>query len=249
MFKNIIPLAVIVALTLVANFFTKPSFAGGGNFKNTAAIKTIGPFGSVSIPFTIVSSAPKWNAANRSIRSKVVLDCRNTASCVLREKRVARILQQGEKKSFYNKLKLINSQVNKLVYYQSDLQTYRQKDHWAAPDESLRSGVGDCEDYAILKMALLQKLGIPAKAMSLVVLKDTKRNLYHAVLAVSTNKGTFILDNVQPKVMKDHQLPHYLPLYSFSENRSWIHGWKTVQKRQLALTKSINIVNILPGSS
>ena len=47
----------------------------------------------------------------------------------------------------------------------------------------------------------------------------------------------------------DSQLPHYLPLYSFSEKRSWIHGWKRSQKRQLALAGKLDLSSILPGES
>ncbi|MGI9355700.1 MAG: transglutaminase-like cysteine peptidase, partial [Rhizobiaceae bacterium] len=133
--------------------------------------------------------------------------------------------------------------------YRPDKDGYRSFDHWAAPSETIRQGFGDCEDYAILKMALLTEAGVPSGSMSLVVLKDVRRNLYHAVLAVHTTKGAFILDNNQKRVLADEQLPSYLPLYSFSQKRSWIHGWKRSQKTKLAQLNSLDLSKIQPGES
>ena len=48
--------------------------------------------------------------------------------------------------------------------------------------------------------------------------------VFHAVLAVSTGSGTFILDNTLNTVVLDTSLPSYVPLYSFSTDRAWIHG-------------------------
>ena len=64
---------------------------------------------------------------------------------------------------------LANRSVNRLISYQTDEQTYRKLDYWASPYESLERGFGDCEDYAILKMALLAKMGVPTNAMSMIV--------------------------------------------------------------------------------
>ena len=60
-------------------------------------------------------------------------------------------------------------------------------DYWAKPSEILAHRAGDCEDFAILKMAALLRAGIPAQSMSLVVLQDRRRKFFHAVLSVSTS--------------------------------------------------------------
>lgn len=182
-------------------------------------------FGSVSIPFANLPAAAKW----KTIRNGVVaadFSCTGGAACKLNDSKVAAILKGLDGKSFQEKLNHINNTVNRLVRYTPDSQQYGRNDYWAAPGTTLALGRGDCEDYAILKMALLRAYGVPADSMSVVVVKDTRRNLFHAILAVSTSKGHFILDNLRQNVPVDVAYSNYQPLYSLSSNRSWIHGRK-----------------------
>ncbi|MDN3721852.1 transglutaminase-like cysteine peptidase [Roseibium salinum] len=140
--------------------------------------------------------------------------------------------------------KKANRVVNQNIRYREDQVTYKRLDYWATADETVRNGAGDCEDFAILKYALLLEAGVPASSMSLVVLKDLKRDLFHAVLAVSTNKGHFILDNVASRVYLDKEVPHYRPMFSFSTDRSWIHGLPT----DAAPQRVSSLAQIAPGT-
>ena len=220
-----------------------------GSTKKRKSRGPSGLFGSVSIPFANIATAGKWNRARSGVTAAFNHNCGTSSRCKARKTTINRLIKRGTKMSFFQKLNIVNTEANRLIGYQPDVKTYRSRDYWALPSESMRKGLGDCEDYVILKMAMLRALKVPSKAMSLVVLKDTNRNLYHAVLAVSTNKGTFILDNVQKWVVMDKQLPHYLPLYSFSGKRSWIHGWKKSQKNRLAQANNLDFSNIMPGES
>lgn len=126
---------------------------------------------------------------------------------------------------FAHKVRTVNAIVNAHVTYRRDADNYGVVDHWATPGETLERGSGDCEDYAILKMALLARLGVPASSMSVVVLRDERRDVFHAVLSLRTNRGHLILDNVRDRVLMDRDLPHYLPLYSISAaGKGFIHG-------------------------
>lgn len=69
-------------------------------------------------------------------------------------------------------------------------------DEWKTPQAVMARG-GDCEDVAILKHALLSASGMPKERMRLVVLLAPAGA--HAVLAVSTDEGTLILDNLKPE--------------------------------------------------
>jgi hypothetical protein len=71
---------------------------------------------------------------------------------------------------------------------------------------------------------VLAKAGVPAKSMSLVVLRDERRNVYHAVLAIRTSHGSYILDNLHSAIRRDVELPDYMPLYSVSAGRGYIYG-------------------------
>jgi predicted transglutaminase-like cysteine proteinase len=50
--------------------------------------------------------------------------------------------------------------------------------------QTLGSGAGDCEDYAIVKYVVLRELGITADDPHLIVVQDKKRETGHAVVAV-----------------------------------------------------------------
>jgi transglutaminase-like putative cysteine protease len=140
----------------------------------------------------------------------------------------------------------INTAVNRLIDYRSDKDVYGKLDYWAAPVEILTKGKGDCEDFAILKMAALKAAGVPADSMALVILRDASRNFFHAVLAVSTNSGTYVLDNLRDAVLTDRQLPQYQALYSLSAQGAWVHGYK--RGSEFALQKRpTSLETVLPG--
>ena len=56
------------------------------------------------------------------------------------------------------------------------------------PAEILTRVSGDCEDFAILKMTGMIRAGIPANSLSIVVLRDNGRGVFHAVLAVTIER-------------------------------------------------------------
>ncbi|WP_428672116.1 transglutaminase-like cysteine peptidase [Roseibium sp.] len=181
-------------------------------------------FGSTAIPFANIANAKDWDRVrHRKIEALEAVTC-SSADCKARYAVLASYSRPDSGNSFFQKLDTVNRIVNRNIRYQEDQATYQRLDYWASPDEIARSGVGDCEDFAILKYAMLLEAGVPESSMSLVVLKDMQRNLFHAVLAVSTNKGHFILDNTVNRVYRDREIAHYRPMFSFSTDRSWIHG-------------------------
>jgi predicted transglutaminase-like cysteine proteinase len=153
-----------------------------------------------------------------------ISQCGAAGSCTDKNRLLARISQEAAGKRLVEKVAIVNSMVNNSIRYRGDQSLYGQVDYWATPSEILARASGDCEDFAILKMTALIRIGVPANSLSLVVLRDNGRNVFHAVLAVTTSAGSFILDNVRPKVAMDSDLPNYQPLYSLSGSRAWIHG-------------------------
>ncbi|NRG16411.1 transglutaminase-like cysteine peptidase [Rhizobiales bacterium] len=209
------------------NFTTKKSSNAGR-----------GVFGSVAVPFGSLPSKKDWQAVFPQVKRATFVDCASSANCNDRSLDLAKTVHSAKIMPFSQKLALINVAVNHAVHYVPDNLNYRKLDHWAKPDETLNAGRGDCEDYAILKMAALSAAGIPLNSMSIVVLQDTRRSLFHAVLAVSTNQGHYILDNLHDSVMKDSELGDYMPLYSMSAERSWIHGIRQSGKTIASLSSA-----------
>jgi predicted transglutaminase-like cysteine proteinase len=89
--------------------------------------------------------------------------------------------------------------VNRAIAERSDQEIYAISEFWTTP---LQSGLnsGDCEDYVLEKRRALVQAGLPASALSIAVV-DTARGETHAVLLVSTDKGDYVLDNLNAWVL------------------------------------------------
>ena len=205
----------------------------------TAAIIP-GVFGSVAIPMRNFPVAGRWAAVYGEIGG-----CNGAVDCGKNGSALAELTRSARDKKFLDKLDAVNRTINRLITYRKDEAVYGNIDYWATPAEILTRGVGDCEDFAILKMAALIEAGVPAQSMSMVVLQDRSRNVFHAVLSVATQSGTFILDNLSNTVARDAAYRSYVPLYSFSTDRAWIHGARTGSP-QIA-TANGNFTAIAPG--
>jgi len=63
---------------------------------------------------------------------------------------------------------------------------------------SLNVSKGDCEDYVLAKRHALIAAGVPASALSIVYVLAGGAG--HAVLAIHTDKGTYVLDNLNKSI-------------------------------------------------
>lgn len=109
-------------------------------------------------------------------------------------------------------------------------------DSWAPASQTLQRGTGDCEDYAIAKMKLLEAAGFDRRAMFLVIARDLVRQADHAVLAVRIGGELMILDNMTDRVLPSSSIADYRPIMSFNAYGRWTHGYrlKTPQPVQFA---------------
>lgn len=106
-------------------------------------------------------------------------------------------------------VKAVNVLINRWPY-RTDMDVWGVMDYWETPVEFFQKS-GDCEDFAIAKYFALRDLGFPASQMRIVVLKDTLRNLDHAVTAVYLDGDAWILDNLSNAVLSHKRLSHYRP--------------------------------------
>lgn len=123
------------------------------------------------------------------------------------------------------RVSLINRAVNRALDYRSDQQIFGRADYWANPNEVAALGVGDCEDFVIAKLWALRSIGLTPEQLQFVVIKDTRRNVLHAVLAVHLDGQTYILDSLSDKVATQRAFPNYKPIMSFAGNKSYLHGF------------------------
>ena len=110
-------------------------------------------------------------------------------------------------------LGIVNRAVNLSIAYMADSKQFGVDDYWATPFESFASGKGDCEDYAIAKLAVLRAANWPANDLRIVLLRDSLLREFHAVVAVRENGSWWILDNRTMAVIEDVKLAHYHPLF------------------------------------
>ena len=126
-------------------------------------------------------------------------------------------------------VKAVNVLINRWPY-RTDMDVWGVMDYWETPAEFFQKS-GDCEDFAIAKYFALRDLGFPASQMRIVVLKDTLRNLDHAVTAVYLNGDAWILDNLSNAVLSHKRLSHYRPQFSVNEEYRWAHLTPSAPKK------------------
>ncbi len=89
-----------------------------------------------------------------------------------------------------------NLSVNKRIKPMTDMQLYGVEEYWAYP-----TWAGDCEGYVLLKQRELQRAGFPITDLLITVVRKPDGE-GHAVLTVRTDRGDFILDNLNDKVVR-----------------------------------------------
>ena len=113
-------------------------------------------------------------------------------------------------------LDAVNRYFNRIPYAE-DSAVYGTADYWATPEEFMRRNVGDCEDYAIAKYTVLRALGWSADALRIVVIRDHKYRVNHAVLAANLSGQWHYLDNRATRVLELRDVPFYQPVYALNE--------------------------------
>ncbi len=74
--------------------------------------------------------------------------------------------------------------------------------------------MGDCEDYAIAKFALLLDAGVAEKDLKILLVRDTAVRQDHAVLAVRVDRHWLALDNRWSRLSETRDLPSFMPLFA-----------------------------------
>ena len=91
----------------------------------------------------------------------------------------------------WREMQRINSAVNQDIEPMTDVEHWGVIDRWDFADDKK----GDCEDYVLVKRERLMKSGFPRQALLVTVVRDLEGE-GHAVLTVKTDKGDYVLDNM-----------------------------------------------------
>ena len=129
-------------------------------------------------------------------------------------------------KDAVQRLEAVNWYVNKRVHFVDDQVRWGRADVWSAANDTLNAGKGDCEDFAIAKLAMLRRAGFADKDLYVVVLKDLVRRADHAVLVARASGHMFVLDNGTDRVLDSESVPDYRPILTFASSGAWTHGYR-----------------------
>ena len=185
----------------------------------TRALKPTILFGSMGRSVSLTPVTKRWHRALGSFALSGTPGAKQPNDF----KSYRAILDQVKDERRARQIPKVNFMVNRLLSYRDDIHLWKAREYWASPVESLTRRAGDCEDYAILKYALLRDLGVADKDMRIVVLRDTAARQYHAVLSVKHDGKWLVLDNRFSRVRFERDLPNYKVLYTVNAEGQWAH--------------------------
>jgi predicted transglutaminase-like cysteine proteinase len=161
-------------------------------------------------------TSAKWAELQVRIRAddRTLAACRfDNMNCPPAARRFLSIVEVGRTHRGRARLAWVNRAVNMSIRPMSDWAQYGYADYWASPLETLHSQAGDCEDYAILKYIVLRDLGIGLDDLRLVIVRDSIRNVDHAIVAVHYEQEWIVLDNRTMATISAEQARQYQPLF------------------------------------
>lgn len=141
-----------------------------------------------------------------------------------RLERWQRMLEQQQDSDVSEQLAVVNRFVNNTVKFASDISHWGQEDYWATPLESLGSGKGDCEDYAILKYVSLRALGVEESQLRLMYVRALSINEPHMVLVYYPTPDSYplVLDNLVATILPANERTDLRPVYAFNAQGLWL---------------------------
>jgi predicted transglutaminase-like cysteine proteinase len=157
-------------------------------------------------------SSAKWaELQTRILADKATLaGCRSgDRPCPPAARRFLSIVELARQRQGRARLGEINRAINLSIRPMSDLAQYGVEDYWASPLESLGSGAGDCEDYAIAKYVALEELGLSSDDLQIEIVRDVEHQATHAVVAVRYKDEWLILDNRTLMMANADESPYY----------------------------------------
>ncbi|MCJ2092510.1 transglutaminase-like cysteine peptidase [Methylobacterium sp. J-072] len=111
----------------------------------------------------------------------------------------------------------VNRRVNKSVEPQTDMEHLHVADRWDLAED----GIGDCEDFQLLKRHLLAEAGLPRRAMRMTVVIDEKGE-GHAVLTLITDRGDMVLDNKTNAIVPWHKTGYVFIKRESQDATAWV---------------------------
>ena len=175
--------------------------------------KSAEPFGVFAFAISAGSLQQKWLALRSRLDDDMVQlalcdgdrdNCASPAALKL-----LAIVDQARSRDGRALLGETNRAINLAIRAEND----GAEDIWSSPLDTFQRGAGDCEDYAIAKLAALRLAGVAAEDLRLVVVRDTRNGEGHAIASAKLDGHWLMLDNRRMAMVEDDDARNYQPLY------------------------------------
>ena len=157
----------------------------------------------------------------------------NRADCRIRASRKKPMALTRDR---WSEMVEVNAYANATVTPVTDMEYFGVPEIWSMPE-----AYGDCEDYALLKRRMLMEKGWAASMLLVTVVRQPNGD-GHAVLTVRTDRGDFILDNLNERI-----LPWNKTQYRYLKRQAAAHSgkWEGIADRRngKALVSAVGSVN------
>jgi predicted transglutaminase-like cysteine proteinase len=166
-------------------------------------------------PVTEGELLKKWSRAKTEITQELQTlgRCHANNACPAVAQRLIDLSAEGAGRNGRARVGLINRAVDLAISPTSDEAQWGVPDHWSTPFETLQSGRGDCEDYAILKYLALLEAGISEDDVKIVIVEKVFPKEHHAVVATRVDGEWLILDNRTLTLVRDTDLTRAIPKF------------------------------------
>ena len=179
-----------------------------------------GLFGMLEIKANTIESIPKWvEALGRIQAENLQAKCR-AGQCSGKQQDWYEMVEDLRGRGKFEQMVAVHRWLNRYKYITDD-RLWGKSDYWETPGQFVDMS-GDCEDYSIAKYYTLRVLGWRDEDLRMVVLRDTVRDIPHAVLAVNYQGENYILDNLASEPLQDRYLRQYTPYYAVNGTSRWV---------------------------
>jgi predicted transglutaminase-like cysteine proteinase len=190
------------AVVIVATFLGITGAASSEQPKN--------PFGEKTVAEPPGQLVKNWDALREKLQQDdlIVLSCiyDSTDRCAT-AKQLMRVVDDARQYEGKAMIAHINRTINLMI---------RPSDgYWSSPLDILKSGRGDCKDYAIAKYAALLEAGVSPDQVRLIIVHKSGRREYHMVVGVLEGAQWLLLDNLTMTLAKDTDRRDYAPQFVF----------------------------------
>ncbi|MBH5400589.1 transglutaminase-like cysteine peptidase [Bradyrhizobium sp. CNPSo 4010] len=180
--------------------------------------KSAEPFGVFAFAISSGSLQQRWSALKDKLDDDMVQlalcdgDRDHCASPAALE--LLAIVDQARARDGRARLGEVNRAINLAIHAAND----GTDDVWSSPLSTFARGAGDCEDYAIAKLAALRLAGIASEDLRIVVVRDVRAGEAHAIAAAKLDGQWLMLDNRRMAMVGDDATRSYQPLFVLNQS-------------------------------